>query len=139
MTKHFATLVLFMLAAVLAGCAQQPTQPDSSPRRSNDTFNYARFVQNSVPWFHFTSLHDWSSSQPSYVVVWTSPNRAYRLSLNGSCHGLQNAIFIRLTSQGSQVTAGRDAVIVNGQCCPIRRIDRLNVPAIRAVQAKPAG
>lgn len=140
MSRHFMKLALVTGIALLAGCAHQPTQ-EASARRSNDAINYAQFVQNSVPWFRFTSLYSWSSSQPTYVVVWTTPNRAYRLSLMGACHGLQSSIFIGLTSQGGQVSSGRDAVIVNGQRCPIRRIDRLDMQAInaaRAAQAAPA-
>ena len=132
----FVKWILLSLAVVLAGCAQQPVQ-DSSTTGGHQTIDYTKYVQGPVPWFHFTSLYSWDSNQTGYVVVWTSPVQAYRLTLVGPCLGLQSAAgVIGLTSQGGEVSSTRDAVIAGGDHCKIMQIERLDARAIRAARAK---
>lgn len=133
----FAKPIPLLLAAVLAACAQQPVR-DSSGNETHQAIVYSKYVQGTVPWFHFSSLYSWDSNQPGYVVVWTSPVQAYRLALAGPCLGLQSAPgVIGLTSQGGEVSSTRDAVIAGGDHCKIMRIERLDARAIRALRAKP--
>ncbi|MGH8182878.1 MAG: DUF6491 family protein [Rhodanobacteraceae bacterium] len=125
-----------LLAAVLAACAQQPVR-DSSGSDMHHAIDYTKYVKGTVPWFHFTSLYSWDSNQLGYVVVWTSPIEAYRLTLAGPCIGLQSTGVIGLTSQAGEVSSTRDAVIAGGDHCQIMRIERLDARAIRALRSKP--
>lgn len=125
-----------LLAALLAACVQQPVR-DASARRAHSAIDYGKYVQGSVPWFHFVSLYSWDSDQPGYVVVWTTPFKAYRLELVGPCLGLQGAMTIGLTSQGGMVSAPQDVVLAGHDRCPIMRIDQLDAKAIRALRSGP--
>lgn len=124
-----------IIAVALAACAQQPTRETSS-QREHATIDYAKYVQRTVPWFHFTSLYSWDSHQLGYVVVWTTPRQAYRLALVGPCIGLQNAMAIGLTSRDGMVNPQRDAVLAGGDRCQIMRIEQLNAKAIRAARSE---
>jgi hypothetical protein len=134
---HYIKWIPLLLAAALAACAQQAAR-DSSARHTHQAIDYGKYVQGSVPWFSFTSLYDWDSNQPGYVVVWTSPVQAYRLQLVGPCLGLQSAVgIIGLTSQDGLVNSNHDAVLAGGDRCGIMRIERLDAKAIRAARSKP--
>ncbi|HLI18868.1 MAG TPA: DUF6491 family protein [Rhodanobacteraceae bacterium] len=124
-----------LLVAWLAACAQQPARTSSSHHASR-TIDYGKYVQGTVPWFNFTSLYSWDSNQLGYVVVWTSPVRAYRLQLVGPCLGLQTGGgMIGLTSHDGMVSSNRDAVLAGGDRCRIMRIERLDARAIRAARS----
>ena len=127
--------VVLLAAILLAACVQQPTRETSS-QRDRATIDYAKYVQRTVPWFHFVSLYSWDSHQLGYVVVWTTPRQAYRLALVGPCIGLQSAMTIGLTSHGNMVQAPGDAVLAGGDRCPIMRIEQLDAKAIRAARSK---
>lgn len=139
--RHFRYFPLLLAAALLAACAHQPAREVSSPR-AHATIDYAKYVQRTVPWFHFANLYSWDSNQLGYVVVWTTPVRAYRLQLAGPCIGLRNAMAIGLTSQNGMVNSTGDAVLARGDRCPIMRIEQLDAKAIRVArsrtEAKPA-
>jgi len=126
----------FLMAASLAACAQQPARP-SSTQHASTTIDYARYVQDTVPWFQFASLYDWNSNRPDSVVVWTNPRQAYLLSLAGPCTGLQGAFTIGLTSHTGLVSSNRDYVIAHRDRCAIMRIQRLDARAIRALRTQP--
>jgi Family of unknown function (DUF6491) len=121
------------MVALLAACAQQPVRQSSTPG-SRSGIDYGKYVQSTVPWFEFNSVYNWDSNQPGYVVVWTSPNEAYRLVLASPCLALQNTFTIFLTSHSGLVTANRDYVVANDDHCAIIRIERLNAKAIRAAR-----
>lgn len=125
----------FLLAFLVAACAQQPARP-ASASHAHHAIEYGKYVIATVPWFHFTSLYSWDSNQPGYVVVWTSPIEAYRLALAGPCLGLQTTGIIGLTSQDGEVSSTRDAVVAGGDHCQIMRIERLDARAIRALQSR---
>lgn len=137
----FNRSVAAALALTLAACAQTPPHsdaPESAVRASGATHSkvdYQRFVQGSATWFDFRHLSDWDSPDPSHVVVWTTPNQAYLLTLFGACFSLADAPTIMLSTRG-MVTAGNDAVIVQGERCPIQRIDRLDGRRLKAALAQ---
>lgn len=126
------------LVVLLVGCVA-PTTRHVDARSSPGALDYAEYVQGTVPWFHFTSLYDWSSRSPGFVVVWASPYRAYRLTLAGPCIGLsRTTVSIGLTSHDYMVSSNRDAVIASGDRCSIMRIEQLDARAIRAARAASA-
>lgn len=134
-------VVVVALALLVAACAQTSLRDGAAdaggPRTSagQPKINYQDYVQGSATWFDFRHLSDWDSPDPSHVVVWTTPNQAYLLTLFGACFSLADAPTILLSTQG-MVTAGQDAVIVQGERCPIQRINRLDGRKLKAALAK---
>lgn len=135
MTTASAKWFSLALVVALAGCAQQSTRPVANAG-STGTIDYAKYVQGTVPWFHFSSLYSWDSHSDGHVVVWTGPLDAYRLTLAGPCIGLLGAPSIGLTSQNRMVSSNRDSVLAGRDRCRIMRIDKLDARAIRGVQDK---
>ena len=136
------TAVVGLVALLLGACAQTTPRPGSSDvdastaaRSEAPAINYQDYVIGSAPWFDFQRLSDWSSPDPTHVVVWTTPSRAYLLSLYGACFNLADAVTIVLNTSG-MVTAGKDAVIVQGERCAIQRIDQLDGRRLRAAMNK---
>lgn len=133
--------MFLVFAVLLAGCVQpsmRKSADDSSVRGStakHAAIDYQSYVVGSAPWFNFQRLSDWSSPDPSHVVVWTTPSQAYLLTLFGACFSLADAPTIMLSTHG-MVSAGNDAVIVQGERCPIQRIDRLDGRRLRAALDK---
>lgn len=133
--RHAKWLPL-LAAVLLAACAQSPAR-DGAERHAHAAIDYAKYVQTTVPWFHFSSLYSWDSNQPGHVVVWTSPTQAYRLTLVGPCLGLDRSVgVIGLTSRNGMVSANRDAVLAGGDRCSIMQIQRLDAKALREAQSK---
>ena len=82
------------------------------------------------------SLNGWAPLGDSALAVWTRPNQAYLLDLNGSCPDLEYAPAISITNQSSTVYARFDKVVVLGRSsftipCHIREIRPLDVAGIR--------
>ena len=121
-----------LLSTLLAACAPSPVRNDAAAKAKP---NYRDYVQGGAIAFDFNRVDNWDSPSPDQVVVWTSPNEAYLLSLFGPCFGLDHAATLVLSSRGS-VHAGSDAVIVAGERCRIHRIDRLDARRLKADQAK---
>jgi hypothetical protein len=82
--------------------------------------------------FHFTQLSNWEDVDNATVVVWTRPNEAYLLKLRGYCMAMRDTAAIGLSSTGSRVRAGFDAVLAGGERCPIHSIQRIDLEAMHA-------
>lgn len=126
--------VALSLALLGAGCATAPPAGDAAGARaaaSAGEVDYRDYVRGSAWMFDGRRISDWDSQDPTQVVVWTAPTRAWLLTLTRPCSGLQTTATIGLTSQGT-IKAGSDAVIAGGERCPILRIDQLDARRLKA-------
>lgn len=85
---------------------------------------------------YFGSLNGWTPLGDSDLAVWTRPNQAYLLNLNGPCTDLDFAPAITITNQFHTVYAKFDKVVVLNRGsinipCHIREIRPLDVTAIK--------
>ena len=85
---------------------------------------------------YFGRLDGWTPLGDSALAVWTRPNQAYLLSLNGTCTDLDFASAITITHQFSTVYARFDKVVPLNRGniaipCHIREIRPLDVAAIK--------
>ena len=131
-------VAIVVLAVGLAGCAQMPAQGSgatgatpSPATEAKPTIDYRDYVQGTATWFDFQNLSDWDSPDATHVVVWSTPTRAWLLTLFGVCSNLAGAPTIALSTHG-MVRAGNDAVMVQGERCPIQRIERLDGRRLKA-------
>ena len=119
-------LAALLVTLTLAGCAPAMTGNAVRPATTGEgSVDYRAFTTGPVMAADFRHISDWSSPDPEHVVLWNTPNRAYLLTLAGPCMTLQDAATIGVTG-GQFVRAGREAILVQGERCPIWRIDRLD-------------
>lgn len=90
---------------------------------------------------YFGSLSGWTPLGDQAVAIWTRPNEAYLLEVDGPCPDLDFAQAISLTNQSGTVYARFDKVIprVGGGRsqplpCHISRILPLDVKALKAAE-----
>lgn len=122
-----------VLVAALAGCASAGKL--SGPQRLD---LYRSHAGEPVRDFrYFGSLNGWTELGDSALAVWTRPNEAWLLELNGPCLDLSYASAIGVTNMMGQVSARFDSVKVYGGGsvpsipCRIQTIRPLDVKALR--------
>ena len=104
---------------------------------------YRAHAQPPVPSFRYLSRIDgWTPLGDTALAIWTRPNEAYLLDVDGPCPELNFAFAIGLTSQSGRVHARFDKVIPRvgpGGTpqpipCHIREIRPLDVKAIKSAE-----
>lgn len=131
------------LLLTLAGCMQTvhgpagPQAPGASATRgaAKPKLDYREYTTGVALSADFSRLDDWDSPDPEHVVLWSTPNRAYLLTLFGPCYELNGAPTIALTGR-SFVRADADAVLVRGERCRIQRIEQLDTRRLKEAQAQ---
>lgn len=128
-------LFAFLVTVSVAACATTPRMSDSE-RLALYRANAAAPVKS----FHyFGRLDGWTPLGDSALAVWTRPNQAYLLELQGPCQDLAFANAISVTDQSGEVYQRFDKVIVLNRSaiplpCFISQIRPLNVQAIKQAQ-----
>ena len=135
--RRFAALSAAVLAAaLLAGCASSGPKLDDAQRLAL----YREHAGAPVDRFqYFGSIDGWTPLGDSALALWTRPNQAYLLELQGRCQDLDFAQAISVTNQMGSVHRRFDKVIVLGQQsikipCFIDRILPLDVKALKQAQ-----
>ena len=90
---------------------------------------------------YFSRIDGWTPLGDSAVAIWTRPNEAYLLEVDGPCPDLDFALAIGVTSQSGTVYSRFDKVIprtsaggVEPMPCRIRQIRPLDVKAIKSAE-----
>src|SRR5262245_53267735 len=132
--NHRINLII-LGAAMLAACATQAP-------RERDAEAYALYRDFSgAPVDEFTYLgryEGWRSLGKNVLAVQTGINEAYLIKVQGPCSDLQFANTIGITSTGSTVRRGLDAVRVGGLRCPIEEIRPVDYPALKKARREDA-
>ncbi|WP_428995293.1 DUF6491 family protein [Lysobacter enzymogenes] len=129
-------LAAALSAVVLAGCASTGPKLDDAQRLAL----YREHAGAPVDRFqYFGRLDGWTPLGDSALAVWTRPNQAYLLELQGRCQDLDFAQAISVSNQMGSVHRRFDKVIVLGQQsikipCFIDRILPLDVKALKQAQ-----
>ncbi|MFK3649228.1 DUF6491 family protein [Lysobacter enzymogenes] len=129
-------LAAALCAVVLAGCASAGPKLDDAQRLAL----YREHAGAPVDRFqYFGRLDGWTPLGDSALAVWTRPNQAYLLELQGRCQDLDFAQAISVSNQMGSVHRRFDKVIVLGQQsikipCFIDRILPLDVKALKQAQ-----
>ncbi len=129
------TPIALILAAVLASaCATTGGGPDSLIRRSDDRLaKYEPYVGEPVDRVVAFRYDSWEPISRTQLVVRTTMNDAYLLTVDGTCTDLPFAQSIGIKTTGSQITKF-DAVLVRGNRCLIRQIQPIDLRQMRADQ-----
>jgi len=122
-----AWLVLPALA-VLAACSSIPLRERETARR--DLFH--KYAGPPIDGFTYLGRYDgWASIGRYELVVWTTINDAYLITVSPPCEDLQFANRIGLTQTAHQVTQRFDFVKVGHWKCMIKTIQPVNYLAMK--------
>ena len=125
-------LIAAALATVLAACSSVPYAQRQQQRQAA----YAAAAGAPVRSFHYFNLWSWEPLSDSELVVYTEPNRAWLLDLDGTCQNLQFTQAIGLTSSVSEVSVRFDKVLTGRRYipCTIMQIRPIDVKKLRVEQ-----
>jgi hypothetical protein len=130
--KHlFATVAV---AAALAGCARVGEQYTARMQARQQA--YAVAAGSPVDKFHYFSMWSWEPLSDSQLAVYTRPNEAWLLDLDGKCRNLEFTNHIGLTSSASEVSARFDRVITGPADAPcfIKQIRPVDISKLDSPQ-----
>jgi len=125
------TLTAIFLAGVLAsGCA---TTGGGIERTKGEQLldKYEPYLGEPVRSFTALQKDSWQPISRTQLVLWTTINEAYLLTVTGNCTQLPFAQTVGVTSTTSQITT-LDSVIVRGDRCPITQIQPIDVRRMKA-------
>lgn len=127
---RLACCAAFALAA--AACSSVPY----AQRQADQLAEYTAAAGAPVSSFRFLSLYSWTPLSDTELVVYTSPNQAWLLDIDGGCPSLPYTQAVGVTSYMHQVTAKVDKVLTghHDMPCMITRIRPVDVRQLKAVQ-----
>jgi len=142
MSKQGLLIAAALVAATLVACSSVPYAQRHQQRQAA----YAAAAGAPVKSFHFFSLWSWEPLSDTELAVYTRPDRAWLLDVDGYCPNLQYTQTIGLTSSIGQVSVRFDKVLTGRHDIPcvisqIRPVDvkqlRIKQEAQRKINAAP--
>lgn len=121
------TLSAILVAAALAsGCASS-----SGISRSEELLDkYEPYLGEPVTNFTAFRQQSWQPISRNQLVLWTSINDAYLLTVTNNCPNMMFTNAVSVTSTGSSIST-HDAVLVRGDRCQIQQIQPIDVRRMR--------
>ena len=92
---------------------------------------YEPYLEEPVDRFTMFQHDSWEPINRNQLVLWTTINQAYLLTVTGPCYDLPFAQTVRVTTTGNSVSKF-DNVIVRGNRCPIEQIQPIDVHRMKA-------
>ncbi len=124
------TLFAVLVAAVLAGgCA-------STPQRSQGErilAKYEGYIGAPIRGFTAFRQQSWQPVSRTQLILWTSINDAYLLTVTNGCPDMMFTDAISVTSTASEISTF-EFVHVRGDRCPITQIQPIDIRQMRADQ-----
>jgi hypothetical protein len=120
------------LAALLVACSGVPQRatPSEVPPKYQ---KYLQYAQAPTDRFTYLGRYDsWESISDTQLVVWTSFDNAYLLTVHEPCIDLRFANRIAITNTANTVSNHLDSVIVGHDRCQITEIRPLDYKKMRA-------
>lgn len=127
--NHFPRSLAVAVALLLAACSGIP------PRAKDQELPQQYLQYAGAPVDHFNYLgryYDWRALSSTQLVVWTSLNNAYLLTVREPCINLQFTQRIGLTSTAGTVSNRLDSVLVDRDRCQITEIRPVDYKKMRA-------
>jgi uncharacterized protein DUF6491 len=125
------TLTAIILAGFLASaCA---TTGGGLERSTGDKAyaRYAPYLEEPVDSFTMLTHDSWEPLNRNQLVLYTTFNNAYLLTVAGPCQELPFAQTVRVTTTANTVSKF-EKVIVRGNRCPIEQIQPIDVRQMKA-------
>jgi uncharacterized protein DUF6491 len=119
-------VAMALLAAACSGIPQRTSEAEQLQQ-------YLQYAAAPIGQFTYLSHFDsWRALSRTQLVVWTSINDAYLLTVRDPCINLQFAQRIGLSSTAGTVTNYLDFVLVDHDRCQITEIRPLDYKKMRA-------
>jgi len=120
------------IAALLLACAAGVAHADTRETQRMHLDEYAPYLQAPVDEFPFWSLYKWQLVAPDKVVVWSTINDAYLVTVAEPCAGLEWARDIGVISQQPHRISRRfDYVTFGRERCHIEEIRPIDSARMR--------
>ena len=115
-------LALALVAAVASGCAS------GLSRSSGDRVleRYEPYIGEPIRGFTAFRMQSWQPVSRTQLILWTSINDAYLLTVSNNCPEMMFTDSVQVTSTGSQISS-LDQVRVGGDRCPIEKIQPIDI------------
>lgn len=129
--KRLAFLLPIM--ALLVACAASPRREDGQTARDA----YLAYAGDSISRIsYYGRIHGWRPLSRDQLVLWTTANDAYLLTVVPACIELEFATQISVTSRTGRnwLSAGRDDIRVGRDSCRIMDIRTIDYRRMRAEQ-----
>jgi len=119
-------LALALIAVITAGCAS-----GLSRSRGDDVLaRYEPYVGEPVHSFTAFRQQSWQPVSRTQLILWTSINDAYLLTISNNCPDLMFANAVSVSSTVSSIST-LDHVTVRGDRCSIQKIQPIDIRAWR--------
>jgi len=120
---------MILSAALLSGCGAFGGIERSN--RESLLSRYEPYVGAPIDSFTALRTDSWQPISRTQLVLWTTMNDAYLLTVANNCPELPFANRVGVTSSTSTISR-LDAVLVRGDRCPIVQIQPIDVRQMRA-------
>jgi hypothetical protein len=119
-------LALALTAAVASGCTS------GLSRSSGDRVleRYESYIGEPIRGFTAFRMQSWQPVSRTQLILWTSTNDAYLLTVSNNCPELMFTDSVQVTSTASGIST-LDQVRVGGDRCPIEKIQPIDIRAWR--------
>ena len=126
------TLTAILLSAALAGaCVTTGYAAGAQTKGDQLLAKYEPYLGEPVKSFTALQKDSWQPISRTQLVLWTTINDAYMLTVTNNCPDLPFAQTIGVTSTTSPIST-LDSVIVRGDRCPITQIQPIDVRRMKA-------
>jgi hypothetical protein len=131
-TMSMRMFMLMLAGFMLVACSSVPYAQRQAARLAEYTAVAGAPVSN----FRFFTLYSWEPLGDNTLAVYTRPNEAWLLDLDGGCRDLAFTPAIGITSNLNQVSVRFDKVLTgrNQFPCTITRIRPLDIKRMKAAQ-----
>lgn len=127
--KRIAIAIAATLLAGTAGMATAAGQMEGS----RDIHAYQKAAEAEVSTMPAGPMVDWQALDGHTLAVWTSNDKPWLVSVDSSCSGLASARSVEFTSQGREITAGKDSLKVGNSDCRVESIRPVNYQKVAQI------
>jgi hypothetical protein len=130
-TKVMDLRVFISVASLLLGASACTTSTEYRAREDAELARFERHAGAPVERINtYTGLDRWQSLAADKLVIWTSVNRVFLLTLRAPCSGLDFQQAIAITSSNNIIDRRFDRVQVDGLSCYISEIRPIDYKAL---------
>jgi hypothetical protein len=119
-------LALALIAVVASGCASGL----SRSRGDQELARYEPYVGEPIDGFTAFRQQSWQPVSRNQLILWTTINDAYLLTITNNCPNLEFSSSIGVSSTANRVSR-LDHVTVRGDRCLIQKIQPIDMRAFR--------